>query len=199
MLKTLQRLVSDSGKWRLFAVAAVLAIPAAGVGQTKGNDAHFDSVSTQKIVLVDAQGRPRMVLGAPLPNPRVNGKEYPRSSPVNGIQFLDVDGNETGGLALIDSMGGGAFCFDFTTAEGLCFTKTKDSAYITLLDPPAAGAPAGQPGAARITISQEKGDASIVLGDGNGKDRVIFSVNKNNQAEIKLLDADGRVIFHEPQ
>lgn len=43
-----------------------------------------------------------------------------------------------------------------------------------------------------------KGNSFIVLGDSNGKDRVVFSVNKNDEVEIKLLDADGHMVFREP-
>jgi len=106
----------------------------------------FDTISARQVKLVDAEGHPRFILAAPLPNPVVQGKEYPRSTPAYGFQFLDPAGNEMGGLAVLDSIGGGAFCFDYGTAEALCITKTKDSAYVTLLDPPPAGAQVGQPG-----------------------------------------------------
>jgi len=159
----------------------------------------FDTISARQVKLVDAEGHPRFILAAPLPNPVVQGKEYPRSTPAYGFQFLDPAGNEMGGLAVLDSIGGGAFCFDYGTAEALCITKTKDSAYVTLLDPPPAGAQVGQPGAQRIQIYQEQGAARIKLVDGKGNDRIVLSVEADGRAEIQILDAKGRRVFHEPR
>jgi len=183
----------------LVAAVAITTLTTRTVAQKKTGRAQFDSLTTQKLVLVDSNSHPRLVLAAPLPNPRVAGKEYPRSTPAYGFQFLDKDGNETGGLALLDSIGGGAICFDYATAEALCLTKTRDSAYITLLDPPAANSKAGESGAARIAISQEKGNASIVIGDSAGKDRIVLQVSKDRQADIKILDPEGHTVFHEPR
>jgi hypothetical protein len=186
---------SFSGLTKLFMLLAVMAITAfatRALGQKKANEVHFDSITAQRVTLVDREGHPRLVLAAPLGNPRVGGKEYPRSTPAYGFQFLDKDGNETGGLALLDNIGGGAICFDYATAEALCLTKTKDSTYITMLDPPAEGAKVGEAGAERIVISQEKGNASIVLSDHAGKNRVVLGVKSDSQAELKILDANGR-------
>ena len=201
MLSELRKVVVPSAPklWALVAVIGVMVFATWTAGQKKSTEVQFDSITTQRLALVDSEGHPRLVLAAPLPNPRVAGKEYPRSSPAFGFQFLDKDGNETGGLALLDNIGGGAVCFDYSTAEALCLTKTKDSAYISLLDPPAENAKVGEPGATRIALSQEKGDASIVLSDRYGKDRIVLEVNKKGQAEIKVLDAEGRPVRQQSQ
>ena len=200
MVRKVQRWIhSGPGRWSFLTAAVVAAWMATSVAKEKTPaNANFDSVRAHSISLVDDQGRPRLILAAPLPNPRVAGKEYPRSNPVYGFQFLDADGNETGGLALIDKMGGGAFCFDYNTAEAFCVTKTRDSVYVQLLDPPAPGDPVGKPGPARIVISQEKGDAGITLSDHAGKDRIILGVNKDAAAGLKMLDAEGHELFREP-
>jgi hypothetical protein len=191
--------VSGPGKWSfLILMIVTLWIATATAKKTKPSNAEFDSIKAHSIALVDSQGRPRLLLAAPLPNPRVGGKEYPRSNPVYGFQFLDADGNETGGLALIDQIGGGAFCFDYSTAEAFCITKTRDSVYVQLLDPPAPADPVGKTGPPRIVISQEKGDASITISDHAGKDRIVLGVNKDAEAEMKMLDAGGRALFKEP-
>lgn len=190
------------GLKRLLVLAAVVAVTALAtrtLGQKKTEEAGFDSITTQKVTLVDGQGHPRLILATPLPNPRVAGKEYPRSAPAYGFQFLDKDGNESGGLALLDNIAGGAFCFDYSTAEALCLTKTKDSIYITMMDPPTEQAKVGETGTQRIVIAQEKGDASIVIDDRAGKDRIVLSVSKDGQAELKVLDANGHPVHIDPQ
>ncbi len=43
-----------------------------------------ETVSTRLLRVMDAQGRPRFLIGAPLPDPRAQGKVYPRSRPGPG-------------------------------------------------------------------------------------------------------------------
>ena len=154
--------------WRSMAVGIVVGIlMTAGIvlwarpatQDTHGNQ-QFDTVSAHTLRIVDEQGHPRFVIGAPLPNPVVQGKELPRSSPVVGIQFLDKDGNETGGLAIIDRMQGAALCFDYSGGEAMCFTKARDYKGITLLDPPAAGRPAWRSGEFARGTEPRQGNAA---------------------------------------
>ncbi len=165
----------------------------------KGNSQRFDTVSVHTLRVVDEQGRPRFVIGAPLPDPVVQGKELPRSSPVIGIQFLDAEGNETGGLAIIDRVHGAALCYDYNTGEAMCFTKARDYKGIVLLDPPAATAKVGIPGNSRVELSLDKGVPRLALSDKNGKDRIVLSVDANDNPLIQTLDANGKPLVTLPK
>lgn len=44
---------------------------------------------------------PVVRLTAAMPDPQVAGQTFPRSVVVSGLQFLDLDGNEMGGLGTI--------------------------------------------------------------------------------------------------
>lgn len=188
--------------WRSMAVGIVVGIlMTAGIvlwarpatQDTHGNQ-QFDTVSAHTLRIVDEQGHPRFVIGAPLPNPVVQGKELPRSSPVVGIQFLDKDGNETGGLAIIDRMQGAALCFDYSGGEAMCFTKARDYKGITLLDPPVPGGQLGVAGNSRVELSLDKGTPRLALSDKNGKDRLVLTIDNKSNPVIQTLDANGKAM-----
>jgi hypothetical protein len=173
--------------------------PAAG---EKPSGQQFDTVSVHTLRIVDEQGRPRLVIAAPLPNPVVQGKELPRSSPVVGIQFLDTAGNETGGLAIIDKIHGAALCYDYDTAqpgEAMCFTKARDYKGIALLDPPAPGGTLGEAGNARVELSLNNGIPRLALADKNGKDRLVLSLDANGNPLIQTLNANGKPVVTLPK
>jgi hypothetical protein len=52
--------------------------------------------------IVDASGRVRVRLGAPLPGPIIGGRERRRGAPISGIVIADSDGDERGGFATSD-------------------------------------------------------------------------------------------------
>jgi len=186
--------------WRSMTVAVVVGIlMTVGVvlwahpaTQENHGNQQFDTVSAHTLRVVDEQGRPRFVIGAPLPNPMVQGKELPRSSPVVGIQFLDKEGNETGGLAIIDRVQGAALCFDYNGGEAMCFTKARDWKGITLLDPPAPGGQLGVAGNSRVELSLDKGTPRLALSDKHGRDRLVLTIDNKGNAVIQTLDANGK-------
>ena len=167
-------------------------VPKVHATATDHTQQEFDAVSVHTLRLVDPQGKPRMVIGAPLPDPYVGGKQYPRSSPVTGIQFLDTDGNEHGGIALIDAVHGAAVCFDYDTAEAMCMTKAGKYKGITLLDPPAKDAKLMSEGAQRLEMSDDDGHPRIALSDSKGKERLILSLDSKEQPQIEVLDENGK-------
>jgi hypothetical protein len=58
-------------------------------------------------------------LGAPVPNPVVEGKTKERRTPATGIIFNDAAGNERGGIGILDD-GSMNLCFDDAKTERNC-------------------------------------------------------------------------------
>ncbi len=166
---------------------------------TPSRNAAFETVSVRTLRVVDEQGRPRFVIAAPLPNPVVNGKEFPRSSAVTGIQFLGSDGNEQGGVAIIDSVHGAAVCFDYDTAEAMCMTKAKQYKGISIFDPPGKDAQVGVTGSQRMELSLDEGQPRIVLSDSKGKDRIVLAIDAKDNPHVQVLDANGKPVYEVPQ
>ena len=157
------------------------------------------TLTAQKLVLVDDQGHPRMILAAPLPGPQVGGKQYPRSRNVYGFQFLDPAGNEVGGLGMTDDPEQRILCFDWATAEAVCISRYPHGAAISFQDEPKPDAPVGRSGPTRIRIRLDKGEARIALADESGKERIALTTGPGNQAALKVTDENGKPIFQVPQ
>ena len=159
------------------------------------------SLAVETLQLVDANGVPRLVLAATLPNPRVGGKEYPRSSPATGLQFNDAAGNETGGLAMFEKFHGGALCFDYPTAEALCVSQLSDFGYVglTMLDKPAAGTAVGKSGAERVVLAIKKEASQLTLNDSAEKPRITLEVSADGTPHFRMLDAEGRPLPSSPK
>ena len=56
-----------------------------------------ESLRVREIIVVDANGTPRVRIAAPLPDPIMLGKRSKRGSEVSGIILYDAEGNERGG------------------------------------------------------------------------------------------------------
>jgi len=113
-----------------------------------------DTLRVHQLVILDEQGRDRIVIAAPLPNPMVNGKVGIRRNVVSaGVQFKDPNGNERGGIAALDD---GSFLFGIDDETGrerahLYYIPKRGSGVylqgeekletVSLLIPPGGGTP----------------------------------------------------------
>lgn len=110
-----------------------------------------ENLKVRSLSIVDSSGVVRLILGAPLPNPIVDGKVKERRGAATGMIFNDAAGNERGGFGMIDD-GSMNICFDDAKNErnclffmpkfgnGIAFNDTKgESRAILYLD--TTGAP----------------------------------------------------------
>jgi len=162
----------------------------------------FDTITARKINLVDEKGRPRLVIGAPVPDTvMVQGQKFPRSTKVYGTQFLDSLGNEVGGIGIEDRIPARMLCFDYETAEAMCITKFKDDIEISMFNKPASDAQVGQTGVQRVAMGVSNAEklAFLILLDNNGKERIKLFVDSSNVAQIQILDEKGSLVYKIPQ
>ena len=191
---------NNGRQYRLLWLVALLALVLSFVSysRTRGED---DIMSINQLNLTGPEDQTIFRLSAPLPNPIVRGEELQRSSKVYGLQFLDDEGNEMGGLGTIPDMKAGILCFDHETAEAMCFTKVQDSLRISLFNKPEEGTTLGEAGATRLSIGLDKseGTAFIVLADNQGLPRIRMSVGEDGEPRLEFWDADGELIQSLPQ
>lgn len=84
-------------------VAGLGAMPPAQARTEAGREAlQVDHVIARRITVIDRNGQERVVIGAPLPEPRLVGKQSKRGDPVSGILLFDGSGNERGGYVTGD-------------------------------------------------------------------------------------------------
>jgi len=185
----------------LLLAALVLVSGSIGFAGRTMRQQTFDTVDVRLLRVVDDQNRPRFLIGAPLPDPQVQGQVYERSRPVPGIQFLDTLGNETGGIGIFDDIDGGGLCFDHKTAEAVCLTKANRLGFIglSMLDQPAPGSSVGQTGSERVQLAASGGTSHLVLSDSEGRPRVRLVVDSLGMGRIEVLDAAGSPIFRVPE
>ena len=78
-----------------------------------------ENLKAHAVSIVDSSGVVRLVLGAPVPNPVVQGKTKERRVTATGIIFNDAAGNERGGIGILDD-GSMNLCFDDAKTERNC-------------------------------------------------------------------------------
>jgi len=130
------------------------------------------SLSVRELNIVDERGQARLRIGAPLPDP----KGLKRAVKAVGIQFMDPDGQEIGGLAMLDSIGVTGLCFDSKEGyEAMCMGLIKGEPNITFR----------HDWKERITLGVEKGVASVVLHDAQGNPQLRLEVDKDGKTRVE--------------
>jgi len=131
-----------------------------------------ESLTVRELNIVDERGQARLRIGAPLPDP----KGLKRKVKAVGIQFMDPDGQEIGGLAMLDSIDFRGLCFDSTQGyEALCMSLIQGQPNITFRDN----------WQERISIGVVEGVASVVLNDAQGNPRLRLEVDKDGKARVE--------------
>jgi hypothetical protein len=118
----------------------------------------------RELDIVDEEGRERIVIAAPLPEPLVNGKVEHRVRRVSAaVQFKAANGNEQGGIAMSDD---GSMLFGIDDERG------HERAHLYYLPKRGSGvALTGENGIqlASLSIPSSGGDPSLSITDKAGK------------------------------
>jgi hypothetical protein len=157
-----------------FVLFACLAGATGGCSTAIKSSQTIPSLSVRELNIVDERGQARVRLGAPLPDP----KGLKRALTIFGIQFMDREGREVGGLAMLDAAGINGLCFD--TTEGyspMCVGLIKGQPQVTLSDK----------GKERISLVVNDGTASLVLSDAQGNARLRLEVDKEGRTRVEGL------------
>ena len=157
---------------------------------------HFDRRATafeeekplrvRTLEIIDRAGVARIRLGAPVPDPVMGGKSSPRRSPQNGIQINDANGNEMGGMGMLDD-GSLVFCFDSFKGEATCmYSMPSGERGFSVTDD-------GGKDRALIEIKADK-SVGVTLNNGDEKPLATMRV-MNGKSEIVLTTADGKTVW----
>ncbi|MCY1014965.1 hypothetical protein [Pyxidicoccus sp. MSG2] len=131
-----------------------------------------DAISVRTLNIVDEKGQARIRIGAPLPDPQ----GLKRAVKAYGIQFMSPDGQEIGGLAMLDSIGIRGLCFDSEEGyEAMCVGLIKGQPNITFR----------KDWKERIVIGVDDGVASIVINDAEEKPHLRLSVDKDGKTQVE--------------
>jgi hypothetical protein len=157
--------------------------------------------SFHNLTIQDTLGHPVLVASRILPNPVLNGKEYPRQMGLGGITFYSPNGDETGGIGIIgdSSLKATIIDFDYKLNDAIAmYAFDRGNSFESGIGINDKDSQATNPEKVhriqRITISDDDKNASIILRDEKGRDRIILSVDSNGEAKIEKKDTTGRVV-----
>jgi hypothetical protein len=196
------------GVWGLL-LRPLLPSAAAGTPPTQ-QSATFDTLTVQRINVVEPDGKPRLVIAntARFPGAIVRGKEYPRSiNSTAGILFFDESGSEIGGLALTklgtDNMANLTFDYAYQPTDGIYAIRRESAdgqhwqAGFGISDrrPYEPGPIESSQGTPRIALIDKDQDAQLLISDAAGHPRIRLSVPKSGEPKIEMLNAQGGIIY----
>jgi hypothetical protein len=170
----------------------------------------FDTLTVQRINVVDANGRPRLVIAnsTRFPDAEIRGKVYPRSIHDSaGFVYYDVNGQETGGLVLTklgsDDVANQTFDYTYQATDGIRMIKRESAdgarwqAGFEIFDrrPYKPGEVESTQGVQRIALLDEDNNAQLVISDVQGHPRIRIGVDATGRPVIMLLDSEGKVVY----
>jgi hypothetical protein len=197
------------GVWGLLLRPYLPIATAADPSSAAAKSATYDTLTVQRINLVDPDGKMRLIIAnsARMPGAIRDGKTYARSiDNAAGLLFLDTRGNETGGLATAklgsDDMTG--FIFDCTYQDTDCIrmwkrestdgTRLRES--FDIFDRrPYTGRMESSQGIQRITLGDENQNAQLLISDPQGRPRIRIGVDKAGEPSIVMLSPEGKEVY----
>ena len=184
---------------------------AAARASTAEPSATFDTLTVQRINVVDPDGKLRFLIANARRFPGVieRGHEYKQRSINNaaGMLFFDVNGNETGGLATakFDTGDMANMTFDYVDqpTDGIYVIRRESAdgkhwkADFGISDrrPIQAGPITSSQGVPRIDLVDKDKDAALVISDAQGHPRIRIGVTAAGKASIVMLTPDGKVAY----
>lgn len=197
------------GVWGLLLRPYLPAAQAAVQSAAAARSATYDTLTVQRINVVDPDGKMRLIIAnsARMPGAIRQGKTYPRSiNNVAGVLFLDVRGEETGGVAtarLRDNDVTG-FTFDCTYQGTDCIRMWKEESIdgarlresFDIFDRrPYTGRVESSQGVERIALADENQNAQLLISDPQGRPRIRIGVDKAGKPSIVMLGPEGKEVY----
>jgi hypothetical protein len=104
-MEPIERIERLERRLKLVSVAFVLTLVGLAVGGLRAQRAVSDDLRVRRITVVDEKGTERIWIGAPVPDPIVQGKRGKRTGTISGMILLDANGNERAGFSTADLTG----------------------------------------------------------------------------------------------
>jgi hypothetical protein len=197
------------GVWGLLLRPFLPIAAVAAQSSAAARSATYDTLTVQRIDVVDPDGKLRLVIAnaARFPGAIRHGKTYPRSiDNAAGLLFLDTKGDETGGVATArlgnDDVTG--FTFDCMYQPTDCIRMWKQESIdgarlhesFDIFDRrPYAGRVESTQGVQRIALSDENQNAQLLVSDPQGRPRIRIGVDKAGTPSIVILSPDGKEVY----
>lgn len=172
--------------------------------ETKAAKVDQERLTVRRLDVVDEDGTIRMTLGAPTPQPIVDGIQYKRMFPVSGLVIYDKDGSERGGFGVADIAGSAVVAAqDHANNDAIGWRISPDGSVdfhinerAPIVHDPALGGhivPAQAATRIMMTVAAD-GSPAIALADKQDRPRLRLTVTKEGFGAIEFLDAQGKIV-----
>lgn len=188
-----------------------LSVPDAVAEDTGAGNAAFNTVTAQRINIVDPDGTVRLAITNKTnpPELKYRGEVYPKRSidDVAGIVFYKDNGDEVGGIAVarLGNKDQSALIFDYNyqLTDGIGIIKQeaqdgngwKSGFFISDRRPYEPGKITSSQGVERIWLANEDKTASLEITDPEGRPRIRIAVDSSGEPVIEILDENGNPTF----
>ena len=197
------------GVWGVLLRPYLPSAAAAAQSSAAAQSATYDTLTVQRINVVDRDGKMRLIIAnsARMPGAIRNGKTYPRSiDNAAGLIFLDTRGEETGGIATARLRGTDVtgFIFDCTYQGTDCIRMWKEESidgarlresFDIFERRPYTGRVESSQGVQRITLANENQNAQLEISDPQGHPRIRIGVDRAGEPSIVMLSPDGKEVY----
>lgn len=151
----------------------------------------MNTLRVHRLIVVDDNGVDRVLLGAPVPDPVINGKTHARRSPASGILLFDRDGQERGGFNTFED-GSVALAIDHQKggheAAGM-YVFPDGRSGLLIFDKEGRGR-------AQLSVSRDE-SSSLALYDANKTLRIMLQTDgqEDGPAFIRLVTPAGETVY----
>lgn len=137
------------------------------------------------LILIGENGADRVPIGAPNPAPQIKGLVAKRIAPAAGLVIDDREGNERGGMGVLDN-GSGVLCLDYASVprETVCMAVLPDQGFAGL----AVNAENGSESERAEMAVLKDGTSLLKLADTDGSERAMLLVQDQSPAQLLVLD-----------
>ena len=125
-MELIQRIEQLERRVRILAVAFVVVLAGLAAVSLRAQPGVSENLRVRQITVVDQKGVERVRIGAPLPDPRKEGRRVPRQGVVSGILIHDADGDERGGYVVSDTGGGAMLTLDAKGGQQTIFVANRE-------------------------------------------------------------------------
>lgn len=168
----------------------------------------FGELNAERINIVDANGKPRLVIANAerFPLPIIDGKTYQRAVHPAGMLFFNKAGTEVGGLAITDLDPGRVLALAFDNSNfdaiGVMNRISPDGRDATagMVINSRSSESLGSIAAAKASTVRVAGEnhnetAQVVLSDSQGRPRVQMRVGPSGEPVFEMLDEQGKATY----
>ncbi len=157
-----------------------------------------EKLEASNLTIKDENNIDRLVISSKLPDPRIDGKVYPRDVKISGIQILDGNGDEIGGIGVVDQQRAVVFGLDYKNHEAVVVyaydNGNEHGAGISINSKDVDAKIDGVKRYSKILIKAENGCTGISFIGKDGSEKMVLGLDNSDNPYIKIKDKNNKLV-----